>query len=109
MISAKMQQHSDIGTGSNALMPKCNPFLSQPQTCPVPCALCATHRPGGRDGEGEGPVALANMAMKAAALYDLGLNYLVRARLLCSDAGDGSGLLPQEMYEKLPDVADLAR
>lgn len=47
--------------------------------------------------------------MKAAALYDLGLNYLVRARLLCSDAGDGSGLLPQEMYEELPEVADLAR
>lgn len=47
--------------------------------------------------------------MKAAALYDLGLNYLVRARLVCSDGGEGSGLLPQEVYEELPEVAALAR
>lgn len=66
-----------------------------------------TYRSGGAGAVGEEePVTLA---MRAAALYDLGLNYLVRARLACSDAGEGSGLLPQEVYQELPEVADLAR
>lgn len=49
------------------------------------------------------------MATKAAALYDLGLNYLLRGRLVCSDAGEGSGLIAQEVYEGLPEVAELTR
>lgn len=49
------------------------------------------------------------LAMKAAAFYDLGLNYLLRARMACSDAGEGSGLFSQEVYEELPEVAELAR
>lgn len=65
-----------------------------------------THRAVGEGEESEDPALLAT---KAAALCDLGLNYLVRARLVCSDAGEGSGLLPQEVYEDLPEVADLAR
>ncbi|CAM9884354.1 unnamed protein product, partial [Ectocarpus fasciculatus] len=51
----------------------------------------------------------ALVATKAAALYDLGLNYLLRGRLVCSDAGEGSGLLAQEVYEDLPEVAELTR
>ncbi|CAB1097731.1 unnamed protein product [Ectocarpus sp. CCAP 1310/34] len=46
---------------------------------------------------------------KAAAYYDLGLNYLLRGRLICSDAGEGSGLIAQELYEGLPEVAELTR
>lgn len=57
----------------------------------------------------EGAGAEEAVAMKAAALYDLGLNYLLRARMACSDAGEGSGLCAQVVYEELPEVADLAR
>lgn len=49
------------------------------------------------------------VAVKAATLYDLGLNFLLRARLACSDAGEGTGLFAQEVYEGLPEVAELAR
>lgn len=51
----------------------------------------------------------STVALKAAAHYDLGLNYLLRARLVCSDAGEGSGLLAQSVYDDLPAVADLAK
>ena len=43
------------------------------------------------------------------ALYDLGLNHLLRARLVCAEAGEGSGLWPQEDYENIPEAAELAR
>lgn len=49
------------------------------------------------------------VSLKAAAQYDLGLNYLLRARLVCSDAGDGSGLFAQSVYDDIPAVADLAK
>lgn len=45
----------------------------------------------------------------ASALYDLGLNYLLRARLVCADAGEGSGLWEQDVYDHLPEVSDLSR
>lgn len=44
----------------------------------------------------------------AAALYDLGLNYLLRSRLVCADAGEGSGLWEQDVYLSLPEVVELA-
>lgn len=45
----------------------------------------------------------------SSALYDLGLNYLLRARLLCADSGEGSGLWAKDVYDQLPGVDDLAR
>ena len=45
----------------------------------------------------------------SSALYDLGLNYLLRARLLCADSGGGSGLWAQGVYDQLPGVDELAR
>ena len=67
-----------------------------------------------RDGAGakgsQGPSAGEGVeATSASALYDLGLNYLLRARLLCADSGEGSGLWAMDVYERLPGVEDLAR
>ena len=45
----------------------------------------------------------------AAALYDLGLNYLLRCRLLCADSGEGSGLWGADVYLSLPEVVELSR
>ncbi|CAM9761809.1 unnamed protein product [Ectocarpus sp. 12 AP-2014] len=68
---------------------------------------------GGVDGQsGETCATAGQVALvptKAAALYDLGLNYLLRGRLVCSHAGEGSGLEAQESYEGLPEVAELTR
>eukprot|EP00903_Cladosiphon_okamuranus_P012909 g12052.t2 len=71
--------------------------------------MSTTPERGRAVGEGGESESAALLATKAAAFYDLGLNYLVRARLLRSEAGEGSGLLPQEVYEEIPEVADLAR
>ncbi|CAN0151264.1 unnamed protein product, partial [Ectocarpus fasciculatus] len=75
--------------------------------------LEARENDGGVDGQSGETSATAGqqalVATKAAALYDLGLNYLLRGRLVCSDAGEGSGLLAQEVYEDLPEVAELTR
>lgn len=43
------------------------------------------------------------------ALYDLGLNHLLRARLVCAEAGEGSGLWTSDVYENIPEAAELAR
>ena len=43
----------------------------------------------------------------ALALYDLGVNYLVRASLECQDAGEGIGLIGHEVFHVLPEVARL--
>lgn len=45
----------------------------------------------------------------AAALYDLGLNYLLRCRLLCADSGEGSGLWGADVYLSQPQVVELSR
>lgn len=58
---------------------------------------------GGSDDAGRFSESLA------AAIYDLGLNYLVRARLLCADAGEGSGLWEESAYQQVPQVSKLAR
>ncbi|CAM9704269.1 unnamed protein product [Scytosiphon promiscuus] len=59
--------------------------------------------------EGNTEQETAAVALKAAAHYDLGLNYLLRARLVCADAGEGSGLFGQSAYDDLPAVADLSK
>lgn len=43
------------------------------------------------------------------ALYDLGLNHLLRARLVCAEAGEGSGLWASDVYENIPEAAELTR
>lgn len=52
---------------------------------------------------------IANLEKLSAALYDLGLNYLLRSRLVCADAGEGSGLWEQHVYLSLPEVLQLTR
>ncbi|CAM9753532.1 unnamed protein product, partial [Laminaria digitata] len=63
----------------------------------------------GADGSQVQSASEAVEMSPASALYDLGLNYLLRARLLCADSGEGSGLWAQDVHEQLPGVEDLAR
>lgn len=72
-------------------------------------AIGSTDGVGDPGAVGGGGVSGAMASDLASALYDLALNYVVRARILCSDAGEGSGLWRQEVYDALPEVAQLAR
>lgn len=57
----------------------------------------------------EGGVTADTKAELAPALYDLGLNYLVRVRLVCADLGEGSGLWSEDFYRDLPEAVELSR
>lgn len=63
----------------------------------------------GANGSETPSAAEAVEVTPASALYDLGLNYLLRARLLCADSGEGSGVWAQDVYQHLPEVEELAR
>lgn len=63
----------------------------------------------GDSGDVEGSVSADAMAELAPALYDLGLNYLVRVRLVCADSGEGSGLWSGDVYRDLPEAVELSR
>lgn len=64
---------------------------------------------GGDSDDVEGGKTALAKAELAPALYDLGLNYLVRARLMCADSGEGSGLWNDDFYRDLPEVVEVSR